>query len=166
MSGEIMADVERWAALIRDVGLIVGVPTLIVVGRRFYTRQIAILKEHIEFLKSQQVDRAWTIVRAQQELHEVERKRLEARIGELQLAGTEKESELQTARDELAQVRAQLVELGNSREALESRLLAAVLPAGDAPSEPRPGLRQITRQLDGLLGARAVRTEPPRAEKD
>jgi hypothetical protein len=45
--------VERWAKVIRDVGLIIGVPVIITLGSKLYEQQIAAVKAHSEVLEAQ-----------------------------------------------------------------------------------------------------------------
>lgn len=39
-----LEEVTRWATIIRDVGLIIGIPTIIVVGMKMYGLQLDALK--------------------------------------------------------------------------------------------------------------------------
>jgi len=88
---------EGWARLIRlirDLGLIIGVPTLIVVAVYFYNQQIGILKARAELLKETQFDRALSLIRSQKELYEIDRRVLEERIVELLKHGPQSEEEI------------------------------------------------------------------------
>ena len=49
-------NIRAWAELIRDIGLIIGIPILIGVGVKLYSQQIEILKARNELLKETQYD--------------------------------------------------------------------------------------------------------------
>ena len=53
-----LEEVTRWATIIRDVGLIIGIPTIIVVGMKMYGLQLDALKHQNALLKETQYDRA------------------------------------------------------------------------------------------------------------
>ena len=55
-----MSTVRAWAELVRDVGLIIGVPVLITIGVKLYGQQIEVLKSRNELLKETQYDPPWT----------------------------------------------------------------------------------------------------------
>jgi len=71
-------------AIIRDAGVILGVPVLIVVGVRLYRKRIALLKTQIESLQLTQFDRSLSLIKSQRELYELDRGNLEDRIAKLQ----------------------------------------------------------------------------------
>ncbi|OZI43151.1 hypothetical protein [Bordetella genomosp. 4] len=71
--------VQKTAAVVRDIGVIIGVPGILYLGSQLYglqqqntQAQIGALKEQIELLKEQQYDRAATVLRAQKEVSEAE----------------------------------------------------------------------------------------------
>ncbi|PFH10980.1 hypothetical protein BCF11_3418 [Collimonas sp. PA-H2] len=71
--------IKMWAALVRDIGVILGVPALVFIAVQLYgfqmqgmQAQIAALKEQNEALKERQYDRASTIIKAQKDLSETE----------------------------------------------------------------------------------------------
>jgi hypothetical protein len=79
--------VERWAKVIRDVGIIVGVPVIITLGSKLYEQQIAAVKAHSEvleaqnkFLKETQYDRAAALLDGQKKVFEMERGNLEKQL--------------------------------------------------------------------------------------
>jgi chromosome segregation ATPase len=93
--------VERWAKLIRDIGLIIGVPAVIALGSKLYELQIAAVKAHSEvleaqnnFLKETQYDRAATLLVSQKKVYEMEREHLQKQIAALEQEGSEKTEEL------------------------------------------------------------------------
>jgi len=69
-----MEKIERWAKLLRDIGLILGVPTLIVIASNLYSAQISALKEQNEILKLTQYDKALVLIDAQEKLIRHERR--------------------------------------------------------------------------------------------
>ena len=84
-----LQQLKDWAGFIRDLGLIIGVPTLIIVGTQLYELQVAALKEQKEVLKERndllkdtQYDRARDIIRAQKELFDMEREQLQKQISD------------------------------------------------------------------------------------
>jgi hypothetical protein len=71
--------VQKTAAVLRDIGVIIGVPGILYLSSQLYglqqqsmQAQIGALKEQIELLKERQYDRAATILRAQKEVSEAE----------------------------------------------------------------------------------------------
>lgn len=63
-----MDRIERWAKLLRDIGIILGVPILILVASNLYSAQINVLKEQNELLKHTQYDKALALIEAQKKL--------------------------------------------------------------------------------------------------
>ena len=79
--------IQRWAALLRDVGVIFGIPSILYIAIQLYgfqlqgmQAQIAALKEQNETLRERQYDRAATIIKSQKELSEVELDMIEKSI--------------------------------------------------------------------------------------
>ena len=77
--------IKRWTELIRDVGLIIGIPTLIIIGSKMYGLQIESLKAQNEVLKSRNeilgefsYDRALARINSQKKLFDQEREELES----------------------------------------------------------------------------------------
>lgn len=71
--------VQKSAALLRDVGVIIGVPAILYIGSQLYglqqqglQAQIAALEKQIDLLKEQQYDRAATVLKAQKDVSEAE----------------------------------------------------------------------------------------------
>ena len=71
--------IQKVAALLRDVGVILGVPVVLYMLAQLYSlqrestqAQIASLKEQVETLKERQYDRAATIIKAQKDVSEAE----------------------------------------------------------------------------------------------
>lgn len=68
-----MEKIERIAKLLRDVGIIIGIPIIIVTAGNLYFAQISALKEQNEFLKQTQYDKALSVIEAQKKLTAHER---------------------------------------------------------------------------------------------
>ena len=93
--------IKGWAELIRDVGLIVGIPTLIIIGSKMYGLQIESLKAQNEVLKSRieilgefSYDRALSRINSQKKLFDQEREELESIIASLEASSTDKIDEI------------------------------------------------------------------------
>lgn len=106
----LVGSVEQWTRLVRDIGLIIGLPVLITVGIKLYKQQVQVLRERIGLLQETQYDRALSMIKSQRELYEIERGYLENRINELQSTGGQDE--------EIDQARENLVEVSKEVEAL------------------------------------------------
>ena len=79
--------IQRWAALLRDIGVILGIPSILYIAIQLYgfqlqgmQAQIAALKEQNETLRERQYDRAATIIKSQKELSEIELDTIEKSI--------------------------------------------------------------------------------------
>lgn len=72
--------ITKWAGLVRDIGLILGVPTLLALGYSLQQQQLEVLKAQNEHLKSTQFDRVYALVDAQKKLYEHEAQVLSARL--------------------------------------------------------------------------------------
>jgi hypothetical protein len=79
--------IQRWAALLRDVGVILGIPSILYIAIQLYgfqlqgmQAQITALKEQNETLRERQYDRAATIIKSQKELSEIELDTIEKSI--------------------------------------------------------------------------------------
>jgi uncharacterized protein YqgQ len=71
--------IQKTAAVLRDLGVIIGVPGILYLGGQLYgfqqqsmQAQIGALKEQIEMLKERQYDRAASVLKAQREVSEAE----------------------------------------------------------------------------------------------
>jgi hypothetical protein len=89
--------IKRWTELIRDVGLIIGIPTLIIIGSKMYGLQIESLKAQNEVLKSRNeilgefsYDRALARINSQKKLFDQEREELESEIASLEISSADK----------------------------------------------------------------------------
>ncbi len=108
-----VGNIKEWAGLIRDVGLIIGIPVIIGVGVKLYGQQIEILKARNELLKETQYDRALSIIKSQKEVFEIERQSLEKKVADLETQGEERTDEV----DDLTK---RLKAVGESIQALET----------------------------------------------
>lgn len=78
-----------WTGVVRDLGLILGMPALVAIGMQLYDLQLgaleeqkAIIEERNKLLQETQYDRALGLIRAQKELFEMEREQLQAQLQE------------------------------------------------------------------------------------
>lgn len=68
--------------ILRDLGIVIGIPTLIVLWLRMNHARIDALKEQIAFLKQTQYPQALAVIQAQQSLHEMELRQLRQKLRE------------------------------------------------------------------------------------
>ena len=111
---------KDWAGFLRDLGLIIGMPTIMVVGIQLYELQLnaleqqkAVVEERNKLLKETQYDRALSIIRAQKELFVLEREQLE-----MQLAAARQTAEQD--REKIVGLERQLSELESARKVFET----------------------------------------------
>jgi hypothetical protein len=114
-----MTQIMQWAGFIRDVGLILGVPTLIIIAMKLYDRQIEILKARNEFLKETQYDRASSLLDSQKNVFLVERESLESKIADLERSGSEKDETLAELQRRLAEVLERIQSLDKSKNIID-----------------------------------------------
>ncbi|MDG4602573.1 MAG: hypothetical protein P9C55_07405 [Defluviicoccus sp.] len=88
-------DLRIWAEFIRDIALIIGVPALGTLTIRAINTHIEVLRERIELLKQTQYTNALSELKAQRELYEQEKIRLNSEKTEL----SRKVDELKISRD-------------------------------------------------------------------
>lgn len=100
-----IVQIKAWAELVRDLGLIIGIPILIGVGVKLYGQQIEILKARNELLKETQYDRALSIIKSQKEVYELERQSLEKAIKGLEGSLSERAEALSDKEKEIAALR-------------------------------------------------------------
>src|SRR5882724_10749062 len=93
--------VSSIAALVRDVGVIIGIPVVLTVGIKLYDLQTKGLEAQMkaveaqnEVLKLTQYDRALAMMKAQKELFDNERASLEKRIADLNSSGKDQTAEI------------------------------------------------------------------------
>jgi hypothetical protein len=103
-TGAMLERIKDIASLVRDIGVIVGVPTIITVGISLYDIQSKALEQQVKaneaqikalesqnnVLKETQFDRALTIIKSQKEAYELERGGLEKQINDLRKSGDER----------------------------------------------------------------------------
>jgi hypothetical protein len=128
-----IARVKDWTGLIRDVGVILGIPVLFVVGMKLYDKQIDALKAENEALKAQmkiyefsQYDKAFSLIDSQKKSFEEERKIFEkeqksliGRIEVLSLQGEQKNDEIYQLKISLETVNTSLKNIQLKIEALK-----------------------------------------------
>lgn len=119
---EILANIRELAAIIRDVGLIIAVPTSLAVGWKLYKQLVDTLKAENDFLRLTQYDQALKQIKAQKELFQLERERLEREMAELKERGAEKEVALEIAKKSLTRVQHKLQLLEEERREVADRI--------------------------------------------
>ncbi len=77
------AEIEWWTKFLRDIGIILGFPTIIFIGKYLYKSHIEALKAQISFLRETQYDRARDLLKAQKECFQEERDNLQELIKKL-----------------------------------------------------------------------------------
>jgi competence protein ComGC len=92
-----LSRIQEWATLVRDLGVIVGIPTIIAVGLQLHDiqeksfeaqvkaneAQIKSLEAQNSVLKETQYDRALSLIKSQSEVFEIERDKLSKQISDL-----------------------------------------------------------------------------------
>ncbi|MGH9891102.1 MAG: hypothetical protein ACREA0_03795 [bacterium] len=143
--------VGEWVSLIRDIGVILGVPGLIWLGVKLYNLQLASLRERNEVLAETQYDRALAQIRSQRELFEMERIELAERLAELRGSLSDKDSEISSLKGRLAKVDSSLHVLDRSIEVIAER---------------RPASRMQIAKLAGKYRVRGVNPEAVPSMRD
>jgi hypothetical protein len=97
------------AALVRDVGVILGLPVILTVGVKLYDLQTKALESQMkaieaqnEVLKQTQYDRALVVIKSQRELFNDERAALEQKIAILSTSGKDQSEELNKLNQQIA----------------------------------------------------------------
>jgi hypothetical protein len=80
---DIISNIQEISGLIRDIGLIFGVPSIFLIILKLYNQYVLTLKEQNAFLKETQYDKALQLIQSEKKLHEIEMSKLEIRIKEL-----------------------------------------------------------------------------------
>ena len=117
---EKLLKVKQLIEVFRDIGLIIGVPTIIIIGIGLYERQIDVLKAENELLKKSQYDRAWALIDSQKKIFENERDLLVSKI-----ANVEKSEQSKNA--EIAQLNNKLIKVNRLIESPEDMFAVALL---------------------------------------
>lgn len=124
---ELIYTIEQWASLIRDIGFILGVPTIIVIGMKLYGGQIELMKARNDLLKETQYDRALAIIKSQKELFERERQDLDNQIEQLKSTGEEKDNEIKFAEIKLNEIKNKIDVLDKSYSNIQQANFVATL---------------------------------------
>src|SRR5882724_4664663 len=97
----VLSKVSSIAALVRDVGVILGIPVVLTVGIKLYDLQTKALEAQMkavqaqnEVLKQTQYDRALAMIKSQRELFENERVSLEKQVTNLSTSDKDKSEEI------------------------------------------------------------------------
>lgn len=113
-------EILRWAALLRDVGIVIGLPALIAVGAKLYQLQVRAAEARHQVLAETQYDKALSVIRAQKELFTLERDGLEQRIAHLQGSLVAKEGEIGSLSERLSDVNRSVQALDRSLEVIST----------------------------------------------
>lgn len=124
---ELFNTIEQWASLIRDLGFILGVPTIIVIAMKLYGGQIELMKARNDLLKETQYDRSLEIITSQKKLFVLERQNLEDQIEQLKSAGEKKDNEIKVAEMKLVEIKNKIDVLDKSYSQIEQANFAAAL---------------------------------------
>ncbi len=97
----VLSKVSSIAALVRDVGVILGIPVVLTVGIKLYDLQTKALEAQMkaveaqnEVLKQTQYDRALAMIKSQRELFENERASLQKQLADLGTSDKDKSDEI------------------------------------------------------------------------
>jgi chromosome segregation ATPase len=97
----VLSRVSSIAALVRDVGVILGIPVVLTVGIKLYDLQTKALESQMkaveaqnEVLKQTQYDRALAMIKSQRELFENERASLQKQVVDLSTSGKDRSEEI------------------------------------------------------------------------
>jgi len=123
MNNAFISDIAFYASLIRDVGVIIGIPALIGIGVKLYTKHIEMLKREIEMLKHTQYDKALSVIDGQKKLFEHERIELLKKIRLLSESNIQKTDELRKLNTELELVDKKLIDV--NFQAVKNWLIAS-----------------------------------------
>jgi len=139
--------VSSIAALVRDVGVILGIPVVLTVGIKLYDLQTKALEAQMkaveaqnEVLKQTQYDRALTMIKSQRELFDNERASLEKQIADLSTSGkaqSEESAKLQKRLSDLDSFK-RGVEEENQRRADIFKKMFEMLQTGELSLPPPP----------------------------
>jgi hypothetical protein len=61
------AEIEWWVRFLRDIGIILGFPTVLLVGKHLYKSHVEALKAQIDFLRETQYDHARELLKGQKD---------------------------------------------------------------------------------------------------
>ncbi len=120
-----MNTVKQVLEILRDLGIVIGIPTLIMLFSRIMGARIDVLKDTIEFLKLTQYTNALTTIQAQKSLHEFELKELNQRLEEykqLEQISTPNIKEKELIEENIQSVKQSLAQLQRLREDINGNL--------------------------------------------
>lgn len=123
---DMFTTIKEYAELVGNIFVIIGVPSLVLVGRWFYNQRIASLQEQINSLEQQlkeskvlQYDNALAIIQSQKELYQSEIQHREERIGALANEHGKQTQEVERLQDEITQLREDLEALDVAGDVIE-----------------------------------------------
>jgi septal ring factor EnvC (AmiA/AmiB activator) len=107
----VLAKISSIAALVRDVGVILGIPVVLTVGIKLYDLQTKALEAQMEAVKQQnevlrqtQYDRALAMIKSQRELFENERTSLQKQVADLSTSDKDKGNEIGQLQKRIAEL--------------------------------------------------------------
>ena len=113
-------NIARWASVLRDVGVILGLPIVIGLGIKFYRRQIDLLKAENKLLRETQYPRALEVIEAQRKVYELERLELMKKIGELEKY-RDREHDIQQLKETAILIDSRMKSLDQQRKEIVAR---------------------------------------------
>jgi hypothetical protein len=135
--------IERLARIIRDIGLIVGVPSIITVGIFLYRLEAEALKARSEaleaqnnFLKETQYDRAAALLEGQKKVYEFDRESLRKELDKAKQDGSASEEKVKQLQEQLTEISAKIKAFETSRDFLQNAITEEPASPGWGPPEP------------------------------
>jgi hypothetical protein len=163
--------IERWARIIRDIGLIVGVPTLIIIGVNLYHLEAEALKARSEaleaqnnFLKETQFDRAAALLEGQKKDYEFERERLRKELDKSKQDGSASEEKVKQLQEQLTEISVKIKAFDTSRAFLQSVITEEPASQDWGPPDPSSAFQAValhnhgfaSLNTDGVLRVRSA----------
>jgi len=72
--------VTKWVKLFRDIGILLGFPTLVYIGIQLHETEVSALRAQIDYLKNLQYDKAVSLIKAKEESSQMEKDQLQKSI--------------------------------------------------------------------------------------
>ena len=105
---------QRYTALIRDIGLILGIPTVGLIAHYLYRARIRALEAQLRLAEASSYDKSLSKIRAQKELFELELTEMEQALQSLQASEYEKQIEVEKLELRIERLTSQIKELETS----------------------------------------------------
>jgi hypothetical protein len=154
---QIARAIERWARIIRDIGLIVGVPSIVTVGIFLYNQEAAALKARSEaleaqnnFLKETQYDRAAALLEGQKKDYEFERERLRKELDKAKQEGSASEEKAKQLQEQLTEISAKIQAFETSRDFLKNAIIEEPASREWGPPDPSSAFQAVLPHNNGF----------------